>query len=692
MTRANSPPEGPAGRDELAKVVGDERLFQAIFEHTFQFMCLLAPDGTLLEANRAILDFTGLMPDAVIGRPFWEILCFRDSTEKQNRVRAAIREAARGGFVRYEVELAGRDGRRAIVDLSLSPVRDDGNAVTFVLAEGRDVTGMRLAERERRVTEEKFRNIVSISSDAIISVDADQRIIHFNQGAEQTFGWEANEVLGQRLEILLPERFREIHHEHVRRFAASPVAARRMGERQEISGLRRGGIEFPADASISKTQVDGNWIFTVVLRDITARKRAEQLQRFLAEAGALLGSSLDLETTLRSISRLGVKSFADYCAVHEAMPHGHARWVEVAHTDPDKDRRLANLRGLALPATHPALSVIETGEAELARDVTESYIEAIAADAEHRSILRELAPSSAMIVPLIALGRTLGAITFFSSRPESPFGDEDLVFAKELASRAALALQNARLYQEARDAVRARDDVLAVVSHDLGNPLSAIRIGTSLLLRSVPHEERTGAWKHIEGIRQSVEQMERLIKDLLEVKRIEAGHLTLDRERHAPSALLREVVELFEPIAEGKAQRLETHVSPAVPAVMADRERTLQVFSNLVGNALKFTPEGGRITVAAAVEGDGVVFSVSDTGRGIDPADLEHVFDRFWQAHRNKREGIGLGLAIVKGIVQAHGGRVWARSEPGAGSTFFFTLPAVQPDGRAAPTHQPTTA
>jgi PAS domain S-box-containing protein len=684
MTRANTPPEDTLPREEPANSFQDERLFQAIFQHTFQFMCLLAPDGTLLEANRPMLDFMGIPLDSVVRRPLWNSPCWHDSTEKQDRVRAAVREAARGGFVRYEVELAGRDGRRAIVDLSLSPIRDDDNTVTFVLAEGRDVTGMRLAERERRVTEEKFRNIVSISSDAIISVDADQRIIHFNRGAERTFGWAADELLGQPLEVLLPERFRVVHREHVRRFAASAVVARRMGERQEISALRKDGIEFPADASISKTEVDGNWIFTVVLRDITARKRAEQVQRFLAEAGAILGSSLDVETTLQSISRLVVQSFSDYCAVIEVMPDGRASWVEASHADPEMDRHLKYLRGLVLPARHPAMAVIETGESALVRQLSEAYIDAIAADEKHRSILRELGARSAMIVPLIALGKTLGAITFFKSRPDSPYGEEDLVVAKELGSRAALALQNARLYQEARDAVRARDDVLAVVSHDLGNPLSAIRIGTSLLLRSVPHEERTGAWKHIEGIRQSVEQMERLIKDLLEVKRIEAGHLALDRERHTPSAMLREVVELFQPLAEGKGLVLDADVSASVPAVLADRERMLQAFSNLVGNAIKFTGEGGRVIVAAAADGDAVVFSVADTGRGIEPDHLEHVFDRFWQAHRNKREGIGLGLAIVKGIVQAHGGRVWAESQPGSGSTFYFTLPAVHQDARAA--------
>lgn len=656
-----------------------EEMFRAVFEHTFQLMALLAPDGTVLEVNRAALEFAGTSADEVRGRLFWETPWWRDAPDKQVRLRAAVREAVRGSFVRYEVELPGREGRRAVFDFSLSPVRDE-TGVLQVIAEGRDVTSIRLAERERRISEEKFKGIVAISSDAIISVDAGQCIVNFNQGAEQIFGWAAEEVLGRPLDILLPERFREAHRGHIERFAASPVVSRRMGERQEISGLHRNGHEFPADASISKLDVDGNRLFTVVLRDITARKRAELTQRFLAEAGTLLAQSLDFETTLRSISRLAVRSFADYCVIFESGRDRRLRRLEVAHSDADMRALLEAVRRLPLPPGHPVIRVIESGEAELVPEVSEAFLAAHSTDDAGRELLRGLVGHSAILVPLLAQGETVGAVSFYSAAPGRRYGPEDLVFAQELALRAALAMYNARLYQEARDAVQARDDVLAVVSHDLGNPLSAIRIGTSLLLRSVPPEERTGGWKHLEGIRSSVEQMERLINDLLEVKRIEAGHMPLDWVRLSPASLIGDVVELMTPVAEAKGHRIETEDSTRLPAVRADRERVLQVFSNLVGNAVKFTAPGGRITLAAEADRDEIAFRVTDTGRGIDPRHLEHVFDRFWQAHRSNREGIGLGLAIVKGIVHAHGGRVWVHSQPAVGSTFYFTLP-IAPEG-----------
>jgi signal transduction histidine kinase len=279
---------------------------------------------------------------------------------------------------------------------------------------------------------------------------------------------------------------------------------------------------------------------------------------------------------------------------------------------------------------------------------------------------------------MIARNELRGAIALFNTPDRRAFDDDDVALANDLARRAALALDNARLYRKAQSAIEARDDVLAVVSHDLGNPLSAIRIGTTLLLSGLSEEERqTGGWKHIVGIRNSAEQMERLIRDLLEVKRIEAGQLSVERDKVPVRPLVDEAIELLSGIAEAKSVMLSAKVPDGLPALYADRERILQTFSNLVGNAVKFTPEGGSVTIEAAADGEMVAFVVADTGSGISPDDLEHVFDRYWQAksRRRGRQGIGLGLVIVKGIVEAHHGKVWVESTLGAGSRFAFSLP-----------------
>ena len=524
----------------------------------------------------------------------------------------------------------------------------------------------------------RFDRIVEIAADAIISVDETQRIILFNAGAEEIFGWSREEVLGRPLDVLLPERFRATHGRHLAAFGKGPEVARRMGERREIAGLRRDGREFPAEASISRLDTPTGRVFTVLLRDITDRKRAEETQRFLAEAGEALAGSLDYGATLDGLVRIALPRLGDWCAVDVCDDDGVVRRLQVAHRDPARADLAAAL--VAYPPDparrHPAIAVIETGAPEMVATVTEAFLVAIARDEVHLELLRALAPRSLLVVPLKARGHTLGALSLFACDEAREYGEDDLALAMELARRAALAVDNARLYREARDAVAVRDEVLSVVSHDLGNPLSAILVSTRVADRLLERGEAAAAREHVAASREAARQMERLIRDLLEIRRIEGGRLVLVPRREPVRGLVDEAVAALRPVADDRGIRLEARLpEPLPPPVAADADRVRQVFSNLIGNALKFTPEGGRITVTVARAGDDVVFGVEDTGPGIAPEDLPRVFDRFWQARRHGSHGIGLGLAIARGLVEAHGGRVEVESEVGRGSRFLFTLP-----------------
>ncbi len=538
------------------------------------------------------------------------------------------------------------------------------------------------AETELRFSRSKFAGIVGISSDAIVSVDRDQLITDFNTGAEQIFGYAADDVLGKPLSTLIPPRFSDAHERHIRTFIESPVVARRMGERRDVDivGLRGSGEEFPAEASISKIRVGERLILTVVLRDITRRRRAEEAQRFLARAGAVLAGSLDYRTTLDEVARLPVPDFADWCAVYILDDRGLIRREALACSDPEMEPFLDVLRSLPpVDGPHPARTAVETGEVEVIPRISEALEGAIVRSPEHREALRKLGFASAVVAPLIARGTTTGAVALYAAEP-GRFGREEAYLAEELARRAALAVDNARLYRDAQQALKARDEVLSVVSHDLGNPLSAIFIGTRLLLRTVPEEDRAREpWTHLDSIRQSAEQMQRLIRDLLDVQRLEAGRMSLEWERHAPQSLVVEAIARIEPLIEDKALSLVTDLDPELPFVRCDRDRMMQVFGNLLGNAVKFTDEG-RISVSARAEGPWVRFTVADTGAGIGVEELPHVFDRFWQARRRGRHGAGLGLAIARGIVDAHGGSIEAESEPGRGTRIRFTVPAVPGD------------
>ena len=539
--------------------------------------------------------------------------------------------------------------------------------------------GAGLKDERDVVSAAHLADIVNIASDAIITTSEDLLILNFNKGAEEVFGFASPEIIGQHINTLIPHRFRDGHSAHVRAFARSEVPARRMGERRQISGLRKNGEEFPAEASISQLKVGGRRLFTVVLRDITERKRAADAQSLLASAGEILASSLDTEVTLSSVARLIVPQLADWCVLYVVSENGDVIRQAIAHRDERTERGLVE-QSLHRPVRnqqHPVFRVMESRRPLTLHEVTAPDFAAMSENADHERALRETGAHSGMIVPMVARNELVGAIALFTSS-RNRFDDDDVALAHEIARRAALALDNARLYRKAQSAIEARDDVLAVVSHDLGNPLSAIRIGTSLLLSGLSEQEReTGGWKHIVGIRNSAEQMERLIKDLLEVKRIEAGQLSVERAKVNAVLLVNEAVELLSPIAEGKNIRLRPALPAELPPIYADRERILQAFSNLVGNAVKFTPPEGEVVISARDGGDYVQFSVTDTGHGISAEDLPHVFDRYWQAkaRRRERQGIGLGLVIVKGIVEAHAGNVNAESTPGQGSRFSFAIP-----------------
>jgi signal transduction histidine kinase len=230
----------------------------------------------------------------------------------------------------------------------------------------------------------------------------------------------------------------------------------------------------------------------------------------------------------------------------------------------------------------------------------------------------------------------------------------------------------------AEAAARARDEVLRVVSHDLRNPLGAVSMAATFLMEDGPEVLRVEPYARMLGtILSASDRANRMIGDLLDISRIEGGRLSIDPAPESVASLLAEAVELHYPIARERGVHLEWYAAESLPPVLADRDRVLQLLGNLLGNALKFTPKGGRIEVGADALADGAEVHcwVADTGPGIPPDQLPRLFDRFWQAERSDRRGLGLGLAIVRGIVEAHGGRVWVESELGKGTRFVFTLP-----------------
>ncbi|MBI1809911.1 MAG: PAS domain S-box protein [Gemmatimonadetes bacterium] len=551
-----------------------------------------------------------------------------------------------------------------------------------------DMMANERAREELALSEARVTGLVSIAADAIITIDATHRITLFNQGAEQIFGWRADEMIGQGLERLLPARFHAGHHRMIDGFNAGAESARRMGDRREISGVRKSGEEFPAEASILKQTLDGATTFTVVLRDITERKHVEDSQRFLADAGSVLTRTLEFDETLAAVAQLPVPRLADACIV-DVIGDGGAgdgrgdfrlRRTTSVSEDPRVNMALA---ALAADAPGPdsasaTVDVFRTGKPLLLTEIDDDFMEAHSETPEALARARALAARSAMLVPLQAREKVFGVMSFVSVGARR-YGPADLDLAKQLASRAAFAIDNARLFGLANAATRARDDMLGVVSHDLRNPVNAIGM-VARVLRESPPEDPAARADLVNAISDAAEWMDRLIRDLLDSGAIEAGRLSLERHREDVRPIVDSAVAMFEHLAEERGVILAVQCPEDLPPVDGDSARLVQVLCNLVSNAITHTERNGVVSVVASVQGSDLQFVVRDTGVGISREHLPHVFERHWRVPATKKKGgLGLGLAIAHGIVVAHGGRIWVESEPGQGTAFFVSLPLETP-------------
>jgi PAS domain S-box-containing protein len=420
------------------------------------------------------------------------------------------------------------------------------------------------------------------------------------------------------------------------------------------------------------------------LREHEARSAAEAAEArsaFLARAGALLAGSLDYREALRRIAVLAVPAVADWCIVDLARADGPLARLAVACADAGKAELAGELERDCPGDLRPAGG----------RPAILSADEPVADDAgAEPPLLRRLGFASCVRVPIAVRGTPWGLITLVSAESGRRYGPADLVLAEELGARVALAIDNAQLFAEAREANRIKDEFLAMVSHDLRGPLQSAIMWLHILHKE--HLDEATQLRALAGIAESVRLQKRLIDDLADVSRIVAGKLAISVELLEPAALVESVLELLRSDAEAKGVRLEAALDRGCGSVAADPDRLQQIVWNLVSNAVKFTPAGGRVAVRVGRMERALEIIVSDTGEGIAPEFLPHVFDPFKQADLagTSRTGLGLGLAIVRHLVERHGGTVGVESPGiGRGATFTVRLPlrgrtGPAPDGAAS--------
>ncbi len=421
---------------------------------------------------------------------------------------------------------------------------------------------------------------------------------------------------------------------------------------------------------------------------LAAMRASEERYRFLAECGSTLAASLDYEGTLQTLARLAIPTLADYCVIYLAGENASIRQVAVAHTDGAKEGLLRELGRAYDPGANRASFVaqaVRTGQPKLVGELTAATAAVFASHDLLRRIFHDLGPRSWMVVPLVARERTLGVLSLSMAESGRRYGEGDLAFAQELAHRAALAIDNARLYSAVQEADRRKDEFLAMLAHELRNPLAPIRNATQVLRLVGPSESKLQQAR--EMIDRQVQHLTRLVDDLLDVSRITRGKITLHQAPVDLAAVVTRAAEMSRPLLEARSHELTLALPTEPVPVHGDAIRLLQVLANLLTNAAKYTPDGGHLRVAVArADGDAVV-RVKDNGVGITAELLPRVFDLFTQGDRSlarSEGGLGIGLTLVKRLVELHGGTVEVHSDgPGKGSEFAVRLPLLKEQVRS---------
>ncbi len=662
-------------RVERALLEG-ERRFRALFDNSLEGILILDQKGHFLDANPSACALLRQPRSALLGRSF---VGLADNTRVEQHEKQWQRFLLQG---EQKGEFAVRlpDGQVLEVEFSARAHFMPGQHLVMM----HDITRRKRGEAALRRSEAMLRLTMENLPVGVWIADEHGTIIQGNPEGQRIWGG-ARYVNLERL-----GEFKGWWADTGRPLAAGDWALARAVRRGEtsIGEVIRiesfdGKKKVLLNSAVPVKDAEGRLLGALMVNeDITERLRTESELKLLAEASALVSTSLDLQATLEGVAHLAVKHLGDWCVI-DLLEDGKLRPVTAAHRKPGQEHRVRELLSYP-PDLHdedtPISHVVRTGTPRLGEATPKLLARSATQNARYLAIIQALASRSIMLVPLTARDQTLGVLSIASADPERQYEPRDLIPALELAWRAALAIENARLHEQAQQANRMRKEMMAVVSHDLRNPLGAVSLRATAVERRAERAGDAATVADAQAMQRSARQMERLVSDMLDLVAIEVGHLTIKPQPQKLCSLLAEVEEMLVPLGEHHGVKVEVRPPASLVVLKGDRNRIVQVLSNLAGNAMKFTPTGGRVTVRAELEEGRVRLSVSDTGPGIHPEELPHIFDRYWRARgMEKMAGVGLGLAIVKGIVEAHGGSVRAESQPGEGSTFHVELPLEGP-------------
>jgi PAS domain S-box-containing protein len=689
---------------------GTERLLDLLIDQVVDYaIFVLDADGMIATWNVGAQRIKGYTPQEIIGKPY--AVFFTDEDRRAGKPKQILAFARSAGRFQEEAWRVRKNGERFWASISITALRDRSGALRGYAKITRDLTDRlsaeeearhaaedraarrqaELDEREVRRSRDELDLILKSITEGVTVQGPDGRLVFANDAAAHLCGYgSAEEMLASPAEEVM-RRF-EIRREDGRPFPREELPGMRA-----LRGVQSTAIvrfrEIPSGAErwsfLSGAPVRdaaGNIELAVtVFRELTAQRRAEQAWRFLSDASAIIGSSLDYAATLKQLAELAVPAIADWCGVEVLAADGQVEQLAVAHADARKVELARAWRQRWPPQPNAAIyRVLRTGVAELYSEVTEQMIRAATPDPEQQRVAMELGIRSAMVVPLVVGQKPFGAVTFIASESGRRYGDQDMILATEVVRRASMAIENARAFEEVRAALQIRDTFLSVASHELRTPLSALTILMTSLVRAAnqgrllqlgPEGLRD---RMLKGERQT-KQLTRLVDRLLDVRVLASGEVQLELGDVDLAEVAREAIARLDDTAAERQSAVELRVTGPVVGWW-DRGRIDQVVTNLVGNALKYAP-GSPVTVTVGpADEETVELVVADRGPGIPAQDRHRVFGQFQRVGGSTSPGMGLGLWIVQRIVTAHDGTVTLDSNAGVGARFVVRLPVEPPE------------
>jgi len=639
-------------------------------------------DGIITSWNPAAERTFGFSAAEAVGQHVTLIIPADRHAEEQD----VLRRLAEGQKIdHFATERQTRDGRRLAVSLTVSPIRNADGAPVGAATIVRDISGERRAQAALAESERRFR-LIADSTPVLMWVNGVDGCEFVNRAYLEFFGAREEEIVGFGWAEYLHPDDRDAY------IGAYRAAMAERGPFDAQVRIRRADGEFRWMRSYGVPRITGTGEFigyvgasidiTDIRRAQDELQRSEREARFLADAGAALAQVADYRTTLQKVAELAVPTFADWCTVDVATDDGNLERLAVTHVDPEKTRLAYEItRRWPQPPDAPRgpRYVLGTGRSDMAEEIPDALLVQVAQDEEHLQTMRALGLRSFLSVPIRFDQKIYGVLTFVTAESGRRYDARDLQTADDLARRAAIAIENVKLYEKLQRAIHARDEFLSIAGHELRNPLNALQLQLVGLLRAAGHGSTPlPADRVMERIGQAaddVERLARLVHNLLDMTRITAGRLDLELEDVDLSGVVRAAADRLRPqLAEGQ---LSLRLTPVVG--FWDRLRLDQIVTNLLSNAIKYG-EGKAIEVSLETDGESARLAVTDHGIGIEDERQARIFDRFERGvSRRQYGGFGLGLWIARNLVEAMGGRIGVESRVGEGSTFRVTLPRRSP-------------